>query len=72
MISMMLPGTVCVYYGQEIGMLNGFITPDQIRDYSGNGGRDPARLIMQWDDSSSAGENLENIYSTSLFTRSPT
>ncbi|XP_065214178.1 maltase 2-like [Planococcus citri] len=55
MLSMMLPGTVGVYYGQEIGMLNGFITPEQIRDYSGNDGRDPVRLLMQWDNSTSAG-----------------
>ena len=53
---MMLPGTVGVYYGQEIAMVNGFITPEQIRDYSGNGGRDPGRLLMQWDASTSAGK----------------
>lgn len=55
MLSMMLPGTVGVYYGQEIGMVNGFITQNQIKDFSGRGSRDPARLVMQWDSSENAG-----------------
>ncbi|XP_065215270.1 maltase A1-like [Planococcus citri] len=55
MITMTLPGTVGVYYGQEISMENGFITRNQIRDFSGGGSRDPARLLMQWDDSTNAG-----------------
>ena len=56
MLSMMLPGAVGVYYGQEIGLLNGFITEKQIKDFSGRGTRDPSRLLMQWDDSFNAGK----------------
>ena len=52
---MMLPGTAGCYYGQEIGMVNGHIRKDQIKDFSGLGSRDPARLIMQWDDTRNAG-----------------
>lgn len=59
MISMMLPGTVGVYYGQEIGMENGFITRDQVKDFSGGGSRDPARLLMQWDDTVNAGKQFK-------------
>ncbi|XP_065224315.1 maltase 1-like [Planococcus citri] len=55
MISMMLPGTVGVYYGQEIAMIDGLVTKEQIKDFSGGGSRDPARLTMQWDDSINAG-----------------
>ena len=63
MISMMMPGAVGIYYGQEIGMQDGFITPEQMRDFSGSGTRDPDRLLMQWDDSTSAGKiNLSNTY----------
>lgn len=56
MISMLLPGTVVTYYGQEIAMLNGLVAKDQMRDLLGGGGRDPNRLPMQWDDSINAGE----------------
>ncbi|XP_065224317.1 alpha-glucosidase-like [Planococcus citri] len=65
MISMMLPGTVGVYYGQEINMVNGFVTEEQIKDFSGEGLRDPNRLLMQWDDSMNAG------FSTNVTTYSP-
>ncbi|XP_065224318.1 maltase 1-like [Planococcus citri] len=64
-LSMMLPGTVGVYYGQEIAMMNGFATEDQFKDFSGRGGRDPGRLLMQWDDSLNAG------FSTNVTTYSP-
>ncbi|XP_065212755.1 maltase A1-like [Planococcus citri] len=53
--SMLLPGTAGCYYGQEIGMLNGLVRQDQFKDFSDHGARDPARLIMQWDDSMNAG-----------------
>ncbi|XP_065224493.1 maltase 2-like [Planococcus citri] len=65
MISMMLPGTVCVYYGQEINMMHGLVTKDQIKDFSGEGTRDPCRLTMQWDDSINAGFST-NITTTYL------
>ncbi|XP_065224320.1 maltase 1-like [Planococcus citri] len=58
-LSMMLPGTVGVYYGQEIAMMNGFATEDQFKDFSGGGLRDPNRLLMQWDDSLNAGKLLK-------------
>lgn len=56
---MMLPGVACVYYGQEIGMVNNHIRDDQRRDpnYDVNTGitRDSERLPMQWDNSTNAG-----------------
>lgn len=55
-ISMMLPGNVGIYYGQEIGMMDGPVEPHQIKDYSGGGTRDPARLPMQWDNSINGGK----------------
>lgn len=57
MTAMMLPGSAGCYYGQEIAMTVGFVRLDQIKDFSGKGGRDPARLPMQWDNSMNAGEN---------------
>ncbi|XP_065224314.1 maltase 2-like [Planococcus citri] len=65
MISMMLPGTVGVYYGQEINMINGLVTKQQMKDFSGEGTRDPCRLLMQWDDSRNAG------FSTNITTYLP-
>ncbi|XP_065222590.1 maltase 2-like [Planococcus citri] len=55
---MMLPGVACVYYGQEIGMTNGYVRPDQTKD--ANAGplattRDGERLPMQWDDTMNSG-----------------
>lgn len=72
MMTMMLPGSVCLYYGQEISMRNGFIRPDQTRDQlmSGKNSRDPGRLIMQWDDSLNAGRKKFTIsvyYSCPLY-----
>ena len=40
-----LPGTSVIYYGEEIGMEDGAISPDAVRDLSG---RDPERTPMQW------------------------
>lgn len=58
--TMMLPGVACIYYGQEIGMLNNRIRPDQLQDPNRNGvnsrlQRDAVRVPMQWDDSLNAG-----------------
>lgn len=56
-----LPGTPVIYYGQEIGMSDGQIAPDQIRDpfelrVPGRGlGRDPERTPMQWSGGTNAG-----------------
>jgi alpha-glucosidase len=52
-----LRGTPTLYYGDEIGMTDGHIAPDEIRDpvelrQPGMGqGRDPERTPMQWDNS---------------------
>lgn len=56
-----LPGLPVLYYGDELGMKNGYITPAQEQDplnriKPGLGqGRDPERTPMQWDTSSQAG-----------------
>ncbi len=54
-------GTPTLYYGDEIGMTDGCIAPDQAQDPAelrqpGIGqGRDPERTPMQWDGSANAG-----------------
>lgn len=53
-IVMMLPGVACIYYGQEIGLINTNPRSDQIRDFFG---RDRVRAPMQWDDSINAGDS---------------
>ena len=56
-----LPGTPVMYYGQEIGMTDGDIGPNQVQDpfekrVPGKGlGRDPQRTPMQWSDEHLAG-----------------
>lgn len=56
-----LRGTPTLYYGDEIGMHDGDISPEQVRDpmeknLPGLGlGRDPERTPMQWDSSPNAG-----------------
>ncbi len=56
-----LPGLPVVYYGDELGMTNGTIKPEEIQDpvelrKPGLGqGRDPERTPMQWDSSTFAG-----------------
>lgn len=56
-----LPGTPVMYYGQEIGMTDVDINPDQVQDpfekrVPGIGlGRDPQRTPMQWNDGHLAG-----------------
>ena len=61
MLLLTLRGTPTLYYGDEIGMTDVAIPPDQIRDrfeqnVPGLGlGRDPARTPMQWDGSAAAG-----------------
>jgi len=54
-----LRGTPTVYYGDEIGMVDGKIPPERLRDPAGSQNprlsRDPARTPMQWDASPNAG-----------------
>ena len=56
-----LPGTLTLYYGEELGMTNVPISPEQVQDPAeknepGLGqGRDPERTPMPWDGSHSAG-----------------
>jgi alpha-glucosidase len=56
-----LPGTLTIYYGEEIGMVDVPISTDAVQDPAekkqpGIGaGRDPERTPMLWDDSESAG-----------------
>lgn len=61
MLLFTLPGTLTVYYGEEIGMRNVSIPPEEVRDPAeknepGLGaGRDPERTPMLWDGSPLAG-----------------
>jgi alpha-glucosidase len=58
---LMMPGTLTMYYGEQIGMTNVRIPPDEVRDPAeknepGLGlGHDPERTPMRWDGSASAG-----------------
>ncbi|MBN2856903.1 MAG: alpha-amylase [Candidatus Delongbacteria bacterium] len=60
-LQLTLKGTPFIYYGEEIGMKNGKIPKDRIKDPLGKiywplyKGRDGARTPMQWDDSDFAG-----------------
>lgn len=61
MLLLTLPGTLTMYYGEEIGMTNVLIPPDDVQDPAeknepGLGlGRDPERTPMPWDGSTTAG-----------------
>ncbi len=61
MLLLTLRGTPTIYYGEELGMHNVPIQPEQVQDpweknTPGLGlGRDPVRTPMQWDASSHAG-----------------
>ena len=61
MLLFTLPGTLTMYYGEEIGMTDVPIAPDQVQDPAeknepGIGqGRDPERTPMCWDQSPLAG-----------------
>ncbi|MGA9718100.1 MAG: alpha-amylase family glycosyl hydrolase [Acidobacteriaceae bacterium] len=61
MLLLSLPGTITLYYGEEIGMTNVPIPPDLVQDPAeknepGIGlGRDPERTPMPWDNSPLAG-----------------
>ncbi|WP_158792172.1 alpha-amylase family glycosyl hydrolase [Granulicella sp. L60] len=61
MLLLTLPGTLTIYYGEEIGMTNAFVRPEDVQDPAekrqpGIGmGRDPERSPMTWDCSDTAG-----------------
>ena len=61
MLLLTLRGTPTIYYGEEIGMSDVAIPPEEIQDPQGlnmpelNLSRDPSRTPMQWDDSPHAG-----------------
>ena len=61
MLLLTLRGTPTLYYGDELGMTDGFIPPSKVQDPAekkqpGIGmGRDPERTPMQWDTSDNAG-----------------
>ena len=63
MLLLTLRGTPTCYYGDEIGMENGSIPPEKVRDPQAVNqpevahlmGRDPQRTPMQWDASPNAG-----------------
>jgi alpha-glucosidase len=61
MLLLTLPGTITIYYGEELGLADVPISADQVQDPAeknqpGVGaGRDPERTPMPWDDSLNAG-----------------
>ena len=59
MLLLTLPGTPVLYYGDEIGMTDVPVAPDQVRDPVAalipGRGRDPERSPMRWDDRPGAG-----------------
>ncbi len=59
MLQLTMPGMPTIYYGDEIGMEDGVILPEQIQDPSARdnemGGRDPERTPMQWSHEAHAG-----------------
>jgi alpha-glucosidase len=59
-----LRGTLTIYYGDELGLPNAEIAPDQVRDPWGlvepGQGRDPGRSPMPWDGSPNAGFTAPN------------
>lgn len=59
MMQMTLPGTPCMYYGEELGMedvdTSAEATRDNFEANSDMGGRDPYRTPMQWDSTKYAG-----------------
>lgn len=69
MLLLTLRGTPTCYYGDEIGMENGYIPPERIQDppaliqpeKADIAGRDPVRTPMQWNDGANAGFCPEGV-----------
>jgi alpha-glucosidase len=65
MLLLTLRGTPTMYYGDEIGMMDVPIPPEEVQDPQGLNmpkkhlSRDPERTPMQWDDSEHAGFTIE-------------
>ncbi|KAF8792779.1 Maltase A3 like protein [Argiope bruennichi] len=60
MIVLLLPGIPICYYGDEIGMENGIISPEEMKDSFAlrtkpSNSRDPMRTPMQWNSGINAG-----------------
>jgi len=55
MTTMLLPGTSIIYQGEELGMVDTYIPPEEIVDPAGY--RDPQRTPMQWDATTFAGDS---------------
>jgi alpha-glucosidase len=57
MLLLTLRGTPTLYNGDELGMTDGVIAPEEVRDPSGKigPGRDPERTPMPWDGSANCG-----------------
>jgi alpha-glucosidase len=57
MMLLTLPGIAFMYYGEELGMTDVILSPEEIRDpfIKPGEGRDPQRTPMQWSNSSHAG-----------------
>ena len=61
MLELALPGMTVLYYGDELGMQDGVLAPDQVRDPSAlrnpaaGPGRDPERTPLAWDASEHGG-----------------
>lgn len=60
MVTMLLPGTPVTYFGEELGMINGKVKPDEIRDQFAlrtklENSRDPVRTPMPWSNEPNAG-----------------
>lgn len=69
MMSLLLPGTPVTYYGEEIGMMDTWISWEDTQDPQGcrygpehyaEHSRDPARTPMQWDNTTLAGFTTGN------------
>lgn len=64
LLQLMLPGTPIIYYGEELGMTNSKITPEQARGPLNKAhprlrvGRDAERGPMQWNNTPNAGFSL--------------
>jgi alpha-glucosidase len=67
MMLLTLRGTPFLYYGDEIGMTNANLAPEDLKDpvgkrpWSNERGRDPSRTPMQWSDEDGAGFTKDGV-----------